>query len=95
MGTVNVADVKVSDNQVISMMPDTTKIRNHLLTEGHITSLEAFVLYGITRLAAVIYKLRYKIEPCMDIRTVMEYGRDRYGQPVQYGVYVYKENENA
>lgn len=95
MGMVNVADVKVSDNQVISMMPDTTKIRNHLLTEGHITSLEAIALYGITRLSAVIYKLRHKIEPRMDIRTVMEYGRDRYGQPVQYGVYVYKESENA
>ena len=75
------------DAKVLAAVPDTTKIRNHLMTKGSITSLEAANLYGIMRLSAVIYKLRYKIEPLMDIKTKMEYGRDRFGQPSQYGVY--------
>lgn len=75
------------DEEIIATMPDTVKIRNHLLNIGSITSQEAWRLYGITRLADVIYKLRYKKEPKMDIKTEMVYDRDRYGQPCQFGRY--------
>lgn len=86
---------KEFDEAVLATMPDTTKIRNHLIVNGSITSLEAIRLYGITRLAAVIYKLRYKMHPLMEIVTEMEYGRDRYGQPAQYGRYILKEIKDA
>ena len=75
------------------LIPETTKIRNHLERYGHITQAEATRLYGITRLAAVIYKLRYKIEPYMDIEMVMRYGKNRFGKQVQYGEYFIKNME--
>ena len=76
-----------AEAEIIARMPDTVKIRNHLLVYGSITSLEAWQKYGISRLSAVIYKLRYKKDPPMEIKTEMVYGRDRYGDPVQYGRY--------
>lgn len=84
---VNVREVAGLDEEVIATMPDTVKVRNHLIRNGSITSQEAWQRYGITRLSAVIFKLRKKIEPLMDIKTEMVYGRDRYGQPCQYGRY--------
>ena len=33
-------------------------IEKHLLEKGHITSWEAFEIYGITRISHIIYKLR-------------------------------------
>lgn len=72
--------------QILAKMPDTVKVKNHLLIFGSITSQEAWRNYGITRLAAVIYKLR-KRDDTLDIKMRMVYGRDRYDQPAQYGVY--------
>ena len=74
------------DREILARMPDTVKIKNHLLRYGKITSLEAINLYGITRLADVIYKLRRK-DKTITIDTEMVYGRDRYGDPTRYGVY--------
>lgn len=73
--------------QAFNMMPETTKVRNHLEKYRSITQAEATSLYGITRLAAVIYKLRYKQEPKMDIKMTMCYGKNRFGKNVQYGQY--------
>lgn len=86
---------KALDEETIALMPDTTKVRNHLIVNGSITPLEAWRMYGITRLSAVIYKLRYRMHPLMDIVTEMEYGRDRYNQPTQYGKYILKEIKDA
>lgn len=36
------------------------KVLSHLLTRGKITSVEAFGLYGITRISAVIFNIRAK-----------------------------------
>lgn len=36
----------------------TYKVLNHLRTKGSITSLEAYELYHVTRLAAIIFNLK-------------------------------------
>lgn len=39
-------------------MTQNEQIKHHLLKRGHITSAEAISLYGITRLAAIIKRLK-------------------------------------
>lgn len=80
-----------ADLAILAAIPQTTKVRNHLIRFGIITDAQARDLYGISRLSGVIYKLRYKIEPYMKIRTEMVYGRNRFGQPVQYGKYILED----
>ena len=56
----------------------------HMTKHKHITSMQAFELYGITRLSAKIYDLRkqgYKIG------MIWEESVNRYGHPVRYGRY--------
>ena len=93
---VSTVNMKINDGfryadfetaQAANLLPETTKVRNHLEQYGSITQAEATRLYGITRLSAIVYKLRYKIEPCMDIKMVMRYGKNRFGKNVQYGEY--------
>lgn len=55
-----------------------------LTQTGHITSLEAFTMFGITRLSAIIFKLReegYKID------SVPKQTKNRYGNNCQYVEY--------
>lgn len=78
----------IVDEEIIAKMPQTVKVRNHLIRYGSITSQEAWRMYGITRLADVIYKLRYKREPLMDIVTLMVYYTDEFGTNKSYGKYV-------
>ena len=82
--------VRVLEDEIIATMPQTVKVRNHLLRNVSITSQEAWRLYNITRLSDGIYKLRFKRHPLMDIETDMQYERDRYNQPIQYGRYIFK-----
>lgn len=77
----------LEDEAIIAKMPQTVKIRNHLIRYGSITSQEAWRLYNITRLSDVVYKLKYKRHPLMDIKTEMIYERDKFGNPIQYGKY--------
>lgn len=68
-------------------------VLNHLQTYGTITSMEAFDLYGATRLAAIVHdfrKMGYDIETCELV------GKNRFGEVCQYAKYVYfgKENKN-
>ena len=42
------------------MLSQQKQIELHLLKRGSITSWEAIDLYGITRLSALIYNLKYK-----------------------------------
>jgi len=81
----------LEDEQIIAKMPQTVKVRNHLLRYGSITSQEAWRLYGITRLSDVIYKLKYKRHPLMNIKTEMIYYTDEYGNHIQYGKYILME----
>lgn len=57
----------------------------HLAEHGSITQLEATALYGITRLAAIIHKLRHKYGA--KIQTVTVTDVNRYGRPVRYARY--------
>ena len=63
------------------------KVLEHLQRYGNITSMQAIELYGATRLAAIIFNLRKKGH---DIETLSEKMVDRYGEPDNYGRYIYK-----
>lgn len=62
------------------------EILEHLKRNGSITSKEAFELYGVTRLAAVISILRGWGSI---IETSMAQTRTRYGTTAKYAVYKY------
>lgn len=62
----------------------TEKVLEHLQKYGSITSLEAFELYGATRLSAIIFNLRkiYNIDGIDSECT------DRYGNTARYTKYI-------
>lgn len=68
------------------------RILNHLEKNGSITSMEAFQLYGITRLAARIKELR---DRGYDVVTLTMDSVNRYGEIVRYAKYVLRRNENG
>lgn len=61
------------------------RILRHLRDHGYITSLEAVNEYGIMRLAARIGELR---ERGYHIRSMHTTGKNRYGENINYAVYV-------
>lgn len=69
----------------------TDVILEHLKNYGTITSMEAFDLYGVTRLAAIIYRLRksYNIVG-EDLECT-----NRYGRRVTFSEYKLKETDNG
>lgn len=64
------------------------RIEQYIRERGSITSWEAIKEFGITRLSAVIYNLRY--ERKLDIETRYETMKNRYGDNVTFARYVYK-----
>lgn len=61
-------------------------IKNYLRTHSSgITSKEAFDMFGITRLSAIIYVLRDKEK--MNIDTVSQTGKNRHGRPTHFACY--------
>lgn len=60
-------------------------ILNHLKNIGTITSMEAFNLYGVTRLSAIIHDLRDMGFP---IHTIMVDGKTRFGDSTKYAKYI-------
>lgn len=74
-------------------MNKTKAVLLHLQEYGTITSWEAIKEYGITRLSAIIYNLRYKYN--MNIKSELVSFTDRFGTPANYAKYVLiKDNEN-
>ena len=65
-------------------------ILNHLRKNKGITSMDAFELYGITRLSARIHDLR---EEGYEISMIWEYATNRYGNQVKYGKYFLIKNK--
>ena len=65
-------------------------ILNHLRKHKTITTLEAFELYGITRLSARIFNLR---ESGYKIGLVWETGTNRYDNQVRWGKYFLIKNK--
>lgn len=61
---------------------------NHFAKHKTITSMDAFKLYGITRLSAKIYNLR---ERGYEIDMVWEEGINRFGNPVKWGRFFLKK----
>ena len=63
----------------------TRQVLHHLFFRGPITQLIAVEEYGVTRLASIIWKLRYRhgFYIVADIRS----GRNRWGRPANYAVY--------
>lgn len=64
----------------------TSEILKHFQEGGSITTMEAFSLYGCTRLSARIFDLRerghiIKSEKCE--------GKTKYGEPSHYSKYTY------
>lgn len=59
-------------------------VLDHMRKYGGITSNEAFVKYGITRLSDVIFKLRKK---GYVIDTVPQCNKNRFGKKVHYALY--------
>lgn len=64
----------------------------HLRAHGSITSMEAFTLYGCTRLSARIYELR-KMGYVID--SVDRISKNRFGRPVRYSEYVLKREQRV
>lgn len=60
----------------------------HMREHGSISSLEAQTEYGIMRAASRVNDLR---NMGYDIKTTMEKGRNRYGEPVRYARYTLGE----
>ena len=61
------------------------KIRKHLLKKKNITSWEAITLYRVTRLAAVIHKLR---DDDWNITTKMITKKDDNGESSTFAKYI-------
>lgn len=61
-------------------------IKKHLLKKKNITSWQAIELYGVTRLAAIIFELR---DANWDIITKTVSGKDRFGNQITFAKYVY------
>lgn len=61
-----------------------TAIRNHLTKRKSITSMQAFELYGCTRLSAKIFDLR---KQGWVIDSIPQVGETRYGDTCQYVKY--------
>lgn len=65
-------------------MTQNKEVMEHLLKHGHITSLEAFNRYGITRISARIFDLR---KSGVAIETKQVTSRNRHGKLVTYADY--------
>lgn len=65
-------------------------VLRYLKAGGRITSMEAFTLWGITRLAARVHELRNRGEPIEDLDIPV---RNRNGRMVKVHVYWYGRAE--
>ena len=65
-------------------------IKKHLKEKGTITSMEAFELYGCTRLSARIFNLR---QSGMNIVNDLTKGKNRYGDTVYFSTYRLVQND--
>lgn len=73
-------------------MTKTKAVLEHLKEHGSITSMEAFEMYGATRLSAIVFQLRKHGHAIVskDERT-----KDRYGHMVTFTRYVYEPQIEA
>lgn len=67
-------------------------ILKHFKTKKSLTTIQAFELYGCTRLASVVFDFR---KAGYDIRNVWLEVDNRYGESCRYVKYVYKGKLNG
>ena len=67
------------------------RIIEYMKTHNGITSQDAFKHLGITRLSARIQELR---QLGYNISTIMIDGKNRYGEPVRFGLYKLMGDKN-
>lgn len=60
-------------------------VLNHLREHGSITSMEAFQLYGVTRLSSIVHFFR---KSGVNIHTIMTDGKTRYGDSCKFAKYI-------
>ena len=66
----------------------TSEVLNYLkIHKNGITSMQAFEMFGATRLASIIHRLRKR----HNIVSIVEDGVNRYGESTSYCRYVLKE----
>lgn len=65
-------------------MNQTKAIKNFLLAGNTLTSREAYDLFGCTRLAAVVHRLK---KAGLNIKTVWQTGNTRYGTTSVFTAY--------
>ena len=70
-------------------MSQNQRVAQYIRDFGSISPIEAMADLGVLRLSARIYDLRHKLN--MSIKTTIETGRNRYGEPVRYARYSYYE----
>lgn len=68
------------------------EVLRHIREHGSITSWEAFKEYGITRLSAIIYKLRHKEN--LSISKIDVTTKNRYNNTVTFAKYIINESKN-
>jgi len=73
-------------------MTQKNEILNHLVSGNTLTSLQAFELFGCTRLAATIHRLRKEGHP---ISSETFSVKNRYDQSTNIVRYCYKGQENV
>lgn len=79
----------IKDRTVKAKTTKSSEVLKHLKVKGSITSLEAFELYGATRLSAIIFELRKK---GYNIKTKDGTCIDRYGHRCNFAKYVLIED---
>lgn len=77
--------IEIQEHQVVDQI---TSVMFHLKENGNITSYEAITLYGATRLAVIINRLRNR---GYHIETKNVTKQNRFKNDVTYAVYTYKE----
>ncbi len=76
-----IAEEKAKETKKVMRVDKTSKVLDHLKEHGSITSLEAFELYGATRLSAIIFNLKHK---GYEIKTADEVCVDSYGHKCNF-----------
>ena len=79
----------IKDRTAKTKTTKSSEVLKHLKVRGSITSLEAFQLYGATRLSAIIFELRKK---GYNIKTTDGTCIDRYGHRCNFAKYVLIED---
>lgn len=94
---LEVVTVSVKEEKVQPKMKNTgaktqrEEVRNHLLEFGNITSWEAFMDYGITRLSAIVHKLRHDEGMGIGSETITK--KNRYGNLVNFSKYIHEKQD--